>query len=179
MWPITKRKFLKLSATSVVATVMSLPHVVQPIFAAEQTPGLANVTLRNSMATVLSKLGLPRLQTWTHGLGTPEWHYPGLILRFRYNSPGELGVMQILVTAASAGSTPAGIRVGSSVAEVERVYGAALVNYGPGGFSLPLSASIRLNFSHQGGKIISIGLIDMTCPNCTPHTGPQGGGKGR
>lgn len=179
MWPITKRKFLQLSATSVVATAASLSPAVQPLFAAGQSPALGAVAVRDGPATVLSKLGSPQVQTSTHGLGTPEWHYPGLIVRFRYVSPGELGVMQILLATASAGSTPAGIRVGSSVAELERAYGAALVDYGPGGFSLPLSASTRLNFSQQGGTIISIALTDVTCPKCTPRTGPQGGGKGR
>lgn len=140
-----------------------------------QSPAIrAGINLGDDEATVTTKLGQPLLVQAAQGIGTPEWQYSDIIVRFWYVPSGELRVKQVLLTAPSAGATPEGIQVGSSVDNVKRAYGALIKDYQEAGFVVPLAAGKSLGIIHTNESVTLIVLEDLTCLNCSIATGPQG-----
>jgi hypothetical protein len=180
MSDISRRLFLKISATSAVTAATGwsmLPGLAAEFPPSLLPPSLANISLWDDPATVLSRRGQPQAIRSTHGSGTPEWHYPGLTVWFFYRP--HLEVKAVLLTSALGGSTPTGIQVGSSVSDLKRAYGPALVEFiGGGGFWIALSRTTRLDFLTENSAVAFVKLHDRTCWNCYPVTGPQGEKKG-
>lgn len=150
-------------------------------FIALNTDAFAGITISDTAAAVLAALGKPLLIQPTHGNGSPEWHYSDLIVRFLPDVSGEQRVQTVLSTSrtraievAATVATPAQkIRVGSPVAELKRAYGAALIDYGPGGLSLHLSGDRHLDFVHENDVLSLLVLRSDTCSSCAIAPGNQ------
>lgn len=148
------------------------------VTATAAAPGLAGVALGDSVNAVARKRGLPQRMQFTHGSGTPEWVYPGVVVRFASLDPALQTVKAISLTDGTA-AADFGIRVGSSVTDLRRAYGSALTVLEGRGYRHELSSSVGLDFVTVGEGIVRIVLEDRSCISCgASRTGPQGQKKG-
>jgi stress-induced morphogen len=109
--------------------------------------------LGDPLDNAIRAYGQPKHKTTTHGVGTPEWVYPGVIID---GDP----IWKLTATSASVGSTPRGIHVGSSLVALQKAYPTLQQHSTPGG-GLYLSMNhdknmFTLGFAVQKGVVTQI-----------------------
>lgn len=181
MGKLPRRSFLKRVGTGLIAFVpavqalaerpgLNRSSLTQPLPTDLMLVGLK---LKDDITTVIAKLGQAREITTAHGTGHIEWQYQNAILRFDCQTCADPRVSTIYITAPEVGTTSEGIRVGATLKDVQKIFGAALEDYGPNGVGIHVTEMISLSFRHSKGVVTAITLRDDTCGSCQTDTSFQ------
>lgn len=171
---ISRRTILKSSAGAVAAATLT-QSLRLPAWAAG--PGLAGVALGDTPQDVIRKRGIPQNMLFARGSGVPEWIYPGVVVRFASLQPALQTVKSVHIIDATGGPSEFGLRVGSAVTDLLRVYGGRLSRYANGaGYYLDISPAVRLDFVTvaNANDVVAIVLSDRSCTSCQALTGTPG-----
>lgn len=152
------------TARTLAQSPSSLPHRPFKPLLSETLAGLA---LGDAVTTVVKKLGQPHLQAIAHAYGAPEWHFSGAIIVFDCLNCADMRVRQIILTAESANGTSRGIRVGSHLADLQRVYQLDSHLSGTDSIVLPLDPGRSVTFIFSNGTVSLISMQQDACATCT------------
>lgn len=162
---LTRRSVLKTSANLGAAAAIAQSF---PLSARAAGPSLAGVTLGDSPQDVLRKRGVPTSELYAHGSGVPEWVYPGVVVRFASLNPAARVVKSTHILDRRGGPGPFGLAIGATLTDLSRVYGPQLMAYsGGGGYYVPLSQTVRVDFVMPGTEVVAIVLSDASCVTCS------------
>lgn len=170
---LNRRNLLRTSVGSAAAIALGETLSARALAA---SPTLGGVALGDTAQSVVRRLGRPQSRLFTHGSGTPEWIYAGLVVRFTSLDPALQTVKAIHLVDARGGAAEFGIRVGSTVADLRRVYGQEVEPYASGrGYRHNITPVTGHDFIVVDGTIVRIVLEDRSCISCgAGRTGPRG-----
>ncbi|MDQ0191597.1 hypothetical protein JI721_03180 [Alicyclobacillus cycloheptanicus] len=124
---------------------------------------IGSLQLGDPLSDAITAYGQPKQKTTAHGTGGPEWIYPGGT--YIDGDP----IWQMTVNSASAGSTPRGIHVGSSLSALQRAYpgiqGRSIPKGGSSYFSMNYNQNLfTLGFTVERGVVTQINMTKNLPP---------------